>query len=77
MEPIVAPVNRVDELLTGPDFFQLVDKSDTLSCYRCLVTDVMYLKYKGGYAGGITVMLHPDGTPLLYSEWLEMKEGVA
>ena len=37
----------------------------------------MYALYrqKSGYAGfgGLTVMLHPeDGTPLLYSEWVEM-----
>lgn len=40
-------------------------------------TDVMYALYKQKFMnagfGGLTVMLHPeDGTPLLYSEWVEM-----
>ena len=36
----------------------------------------MYVLYMDriGYAGmaGLEVMLSPDGTPLLYSEWVEM-----
>lgn len=63
---------------TEIDGFSLVYKNDvdTLFLYRETRTDVMYALYsnKHGYAGmgGLTVMLAPDGSPLLYSEWIEM-----
>lgn len=29
-------------------------------------TKVMYCFYRDGYSGGLTVMLNPDGTPMIY-----------
>lgn len=55
-----------------------IDADSGFTYYRDLRTDVMYSvyvdTYKAGYAGGmgcgLTVMYHPDGSPLLYSDWL-------
>lgn len=45
---------------------------------RDVVTDVMYLKYKGGYAGGLTVMLDPEtGLPLTYTRYIEIYEAAS
>lgn len=53
------------------------NEKNTLFFYREPRTDVMYALYrdKVGYAGmaGLTVMWNADGTPLLYSEWVEME----
>ena len=64
----------VNTPLSG-NFFELVakDSMDTFCVFRDLRTDVLYCWHKGGYGGGMTVMLAPDGSPLLYSEWLEMQ----
>lgn len=46
--------------------------------YRCKLTNVMYISYRGDYAGrydnytGFTVMMKADGTPMLYDEWIEL-----
>ena len=52
----------------------LRDEGSDIYLYRESSTDVLYMWKKAYYAGGLSVMLHPDGTPLLYSEWKEMKE---
>ena len=41
---------------TGCDYTIVVDKE----------TRVMYLMFRAGYKGGLTVMLNPDGTPMLW-----------
>lgn len=51
----------------------------TYTYFRETNTDVMYVFIKQEYARyngttGCTVMMAPDGTPLLYSEWLEIKK---
>lgn len=59
-------------------YFELVfqDNDDHLYILRDTLTDVLYMQYHDwagyGAAGGLTVMLNADGTPLLYAEWLEM-----
>lgn len=47
-----------------------LDVSTGISLYRDTMMDVMYVGYDGV---SLTPMLHPDGTPLLYSEWAEMR----
>ena len=70
-----------DSVLQAPEpiygnYFQKVMSDGSAYYYRDYATDVMYILYANiaGYAGmgGLTVMLAPDGTPLLYSEWLEL-----
>lgn len=46
------------ELSSGTDARLMYDKE----------TKVMYLFVKEGYGGGLTVLLNPDGTPMLYEE---------
>ena len=40
---------------TGPGFYVLVDKQ----------TGVNYVYASGGYGGGLTALLNPDGTPVI------------
>lgn len=53
---------------------EYIDTSNaTYDCIREVATDVMYLKYKGRYAGGLTVMLDPEtGLPLTYTRYVEI-----
>lgn len=52
------------------------DRRFTISYYRDMATDVMYVAYHLNYGGGLTMMYHPDGYPLRYSDWLTMSEGL-
>ena len=73
---------EANEAKLSSSMFQLVasDEDDHISYYRDVVTDVMYVYMclKSGYSGmgGISVMLSPDGSPLLYSEWSSLFEEV-
>ena len=49
-----------------------VNMMDYIFIYREKRTDVLYVQYSGYRSETMTVMLAPDGTPLLYSEWVEM-----
>jgi len=53
------------------------DWNSSICCYKEARTDVMYMVIDSGNLNGrgcaLSVMLHPDGTPLLYSEWAEME----
>lgn len=46
--------------------------TDYIFIYREKRTDVLYVQYSGYRSETMTVMLAPDGTPLLYSEWVEI-----
>lgn len=62
------------EYMESCEYVTLVSTGDnSIRYYVDNATDVMYMWRNAGYSGGPTVMLHPDGTPLLYSEWLEMR----
>ena len=44
---------------------------DDFIIIRDIATDVLYFNY---HDGTFHVLMHPDGSPLLYPEWKEMKE---
>ena len=73
-EQVIEEQNR----MTSEYFVKVVDDLNSpIRCYKDVRTDVMYMViYTGnlnGNCAAISVMLHPDGTPLLYSEWAEME----
>ena len=52
---------------------EVIGETEFYDYLRETVTDVLYLKYKGGYAGGLTVMLDPEtGLPLTYERYMEI-----
>lgn len=51
--------------------FYIINYSDDASVYIDKETRVMYLFVKAYYKGGLTVMLNPDGTPMLWEGELE------
>ena len=53
------------ELNGGYDRFKTIDYSGC-EVYVDSQTRVMYLFVKRGYGGGLTVIVNPDGTPMLY-----------
>ena len=57
------------------DYFEeiIIDMYNNVTILRDKYTNVLYIEYHEGYAGGLTVMLNTDGTPMLYNEWLEIK----
>ena len=72
-----------EEAKVKADCFEIVHKEaeynentgvhmDYIFIYREKRTDVLYVQYSGYRSETMTVMLAPDGTPLLYSEWVEM-----
>lgn len=66
----------LEELLTDikeNSQLQVVEDYAGFTYYRDVYTDVMYCKSRDGNGTGLTAMLDADGTPLLYSEWIEMK----
>lgn len=50
-------------------FFYIEDTNSGLS-YNSIIVDretgVMYLFHGSGYKGGLTIMVNPDGSPLVY-----------
>lgn len=76
MAELEAAVSRTETKSPLGNVAELVhqDACGYLRYYRDVPTDVLYMHR--GHSGGLTVMLHPDGTPLLYSEWVEMMEGI-
>lgn len=66
-------VDEVKKATKGEIVAKVVLSSDlSIYYYRDTLTDVMYMISDDFRAGGLSVMYHSDGTPLLYSEWLEM-----
>lgn len=67
---------EISDMSDGGFILVYSNEKENLFFYREARTDVMYVLYmdRMGYAGmaGLEVMLSPDGTPLLYSEWVEM-----
>lgn len=63
-----------DKATTRSHFMERVgtDKRFSFTYYRDVATDVMYIAYHPSYGGGVTMMYHPNGSPLLYSEWVYM-----
>lgn len=43
--------------------------------FRDRYTDVMYISARGKYECNFTVMVKPDGSPMLYCEWIELYNG--
>lgn len=60
------------ETYEDDDRFVAVATYQTSGAYERVLYDketkVMYLFVKAGYGGGLTVLLNPDGTPMLYDE---------
>ena len=69
----------VKELEYDNTLFEVVarDTGDKIVIFRDRLTDVLYMNYRLGQAGGLTVMVNSDGTPLLYSEWCTLREASA
>lgn len=66
-------VDKVEDAVKGEIVAKVVLSSDLrIYYYRDVLTDVMYMLSDDYKAGGLSVMYHFDGTPLLYSEWLGM-----
>lgn len=79
--PVVDGVQSLPEEIKGSVSGEIVAKimlsSDVkVFYYRDNVTDVMYMILDDYRAGGLTIMFHPDGTPLLYQEFLGLVNGI-
>lgn len=60
------------ESTTAISCMENVLDSGAYTYVRDIATDVIYIKYKGGYAGGLTVMLDPvTDLPLTYERFAE------
>jgi hypothetical protein len=51
--------------------FYIIDYNHYVTVYVDKETRVMYLFVKNDYKGGLTAMLNPDGTPMLWEGELE------
>lgn len=76
-ESQVAADQAFRDQFVKPYFEKVAEDSErAIVLYRDCLTDVMYFSYwrKSGYGGGLalSVMYAADGSPLLYSEWLEL-----
>ena len=64
------PIERVDEKLQKPVSMFIIVEGSGLDSYRIVYhrdTKVMYAISCGGYNGGnFTVLLNPDGSPMLW-----------
>ncbi len=59
-------------LTTKPEDNEYVSIDGSLSYYRELGTDVMYIYYIGYNRAGLTVMMDPETNgPMLYTNWLK------
>ena len=70
------PESTLPELLPLT-FEEIKTFTPSISVYRDVITDVMYIRYRdsGGYAGmgGLTVMLEPEtGKPLTLTRYMEI-----
>lgn len=63
-------------LLYKEDSNPLVGRDDFQRIYVDRETGVMYLFVKCGYGGGLTVMVSPDGTPMIYEGFEEVENDV-
>lgn len=64
-----------EETETSAEYKLVYSGSDGQTVVGYLVdtrTDVMYMFVKGGYGGGLSVMLNSNGDPLTYTEWSEL-----
>ena len=67
-------INVSEVFSTGKDRFISLDKHNTSTTEQIIIdkdTRVMYLWCENSYKGGLTVMLNPEGKPLLYEGDLE------
>lgn len=72
-EPTESVIQTCEPINTGYCELEVIGESEFYDYLRETVTDVLYLKYKGGYAGGLTVMLDPEtGLPLTYERYMEI-----
>ena len=64
------PIERVDEKSQKPVSMFIIVEGSGMDCYRIVYhrdTKVMYAISCGGYnAGNFTVLLNPDGSPMLW-----------
>lgn len=64
------PIERVDEKTQKPVSMFIIVEGSGADCYRIVYhrdTKVMYAISCGGYnAGNFTVLLNPDGSPMLW-----------
>lgn len=72
-DPDHLSADQIEGAVKGEIVAKVVLSSDLrIYYYRDTLTGVMYMISDDYRAGGLCVMLHPDGSPLLYSEWLGM-----
>jgi hypothetical protein len=67
-------INVGEVFSTGKDRFISPNNYNTPTTEQIIIdknTRVMYLWCESGYKGGLTVMLNPEGKPLLYEGELE------
>lgn len=73
-EQAIADKERND---AAEPFFERIQRQGATEIWREKRTDVLYLiRFTNSTSGsgiGMTVMLHPDGSPLLYAEWVTME----
>lgn len=51
---------------------EYIGHQNSYSYYFDTVSDVMYIYYRAGYSGGITVLLDTDGKPLTHTKYVEL-----
>lgn len=72
LHPVIADV--LFERITMQTGSTIYDKNK-FDLYRDKYTDIVYICKLSKHEDTFTVMLKPDGSPMLYSEWVELYKG--